>query len=74
MFHPTQDTYLRKTWSSFFKKFGFTEDEFKRIMALPARTFQEFPNNQPYLELTRRLRVGTRLRQLRKQLKPGQPG
>lgn len=53
------------------KKFGYSETEFASIMALPARTFEEFPNNRPYIELTRRMQIGTRLRRLRHRLSSG---
>lgn len=55
------------------KKIGFSEEEFARIMALPTRTFQEFPNNQPYIEFTRRLQLGTRLRQLKRRFSSEEP-
>lgn len=47
------------------KKFGANENEFNQIMALPIRTYKEFPNSLPYAELTKQLRIGTRLKYLR---------
>jgi N-acetyl sugar amidotransferase len=64
--HPPYAGYMLEDDMEFvMKKFGFTPEEFERIMALPPRSYQEFPNNLPYAEFTRRLRLGTRLREIR---------
>jgi hypothetical protein len=40
------------------KKFGFSEDEFQRIMALPIKTYHDYPNSLPLVKLTRTLNLG----------------
>jgi len=40
------------------KKFGFSEDEFQRIMALPVRTYHDYPNSLSLVKLTRTLNLG----------------
>lgn len=40
------------------KKFGFSEEEFQRIMALPIKTYRDYPNSLPLVKLTRTLNLG----------------
>lgn len=40
------------------KKLGFSEEEFRQIMALPIRTYHDYPNSLPLVKLTRTLNLG----------------
>ncbi len=40
------------------KKLGFSEEEFRQIMALPIRTYHDYPNSLPLVKLTRTLNPG----------------
>lgn len=40
------------------KKLGFSEEEFRQIMALPIRIYHDYPNSLPLVKLTRTLNLG----------------
>lgn len=47
------------------KKLQLSEVEFERIMALPVKTYRDYPNYAPLLKVIRALRLGQQARRLR---------
>ena len=46
------------------KKFGFTQEEFQRVMTEPVRSYKDFPNNEELFMKIKNFRVTTLLRKL----------